>query len=75
MPSPRDRGVTIDVARVLSAGQDRKTGDAIIRIQGSDGRTYALRLSPARFRTLANGVVGLAVARGLLQPGSQSRSD
>jgi hypothetical protein len=57
-------GQTIDVARVLSTGQDRKTGDAIIRVKDHDGRTFALRLRPARFKTLAKGVLGVAVARG-----------
>ena len=64
MPPSRPTGTTIDVARVLSTGQDRKTGDAILRVQDQDGRTFALRLSAARFKTLAKGVLGLAHARG-----------
>ena len=57
-------GETIDVARVISTGQDRKTGHAIVRLRADDGRVIALRLRPQQFRTLAKGVLGLAKARG-----------
>ncbi len=62
----RKIGQTIDVARVVSTGQDRKTGHAILRLRGEDGRVIALRLRPQQFRTLAKGVLGLAKARGEL---------
>ena len=60
----RKPGQTIDVARVISTGQDRKTGHAILRFRAEDGRVIALRLRPQQFRTLAKGVLGLAKARG-----------
>jgi len=59
-----DFGRLIDVARVLSIGQDRKTGEAIIRFKDTKGSLVAVRLRPGQFRTLANGVLGLAEARG-----------
>ena len=63
-PMTRKTGQTIDVARVVSTGQDRKTGDAIVRIRPEDGRMIALRLRSGQFRTLARGVLGLAMSRG-----------
>ena len=63
----RKSGETIDVARVISTGQDRKTGHAILRFRAEDGRVIALRLRPQQFRTLAKGVLGLAIARGELE--------
>ena len=51
---------------MISTGQDRKTGHAILRVRAEDGRVVALRLRPQRFRTLAKGVLGLAKARGEL---------
>ena len=59
----RKSGETIDVARVISTGQDRKTGHAVLRLRTEDGRMVALRLRPQQFRTLAKGVLGLAAAR------------
>ena len=56
-------GRLIDVARVVSVGQDRKTGEAILRFRETKGSLVALRLRPRQFRTLANGVLGLAEAR------------
>ena len=43
-------GETIDVARVISTGQDRETGHAILRFRAEDGRLVALRLRPQQFR-------------------------
>ena len=56
-------GETIDVARVVSTGQDRKTGHAILRFKDESGRIVALRLRPQQFNTLARGVLGLYAAR------------
>ena len=58
----RTSGATIDVAGVISTGQDRKTGHAILRFRAEDGRVLALRLRPQQFQTLAKGVLGLAQA-------------
>ena len=58
------RGRTHDIARVLSVGQDSKTGEAVLPLEDREGRTIALRLGAKRFATLAKGVLGLAVARG-----------
>ena len=40
----RKTGETIDAARAISTGQDRKTGHAILRFRAEDGRVVALRL-------------------------------
>ena len=61
----RKTSETIDLARVVSTGQDRKTGHAIVRLRSEDGRMLALRLRPQQSRTLARGVLGLAKARGI----------
>ena len=58
----RKSGLLIDVARVVSVGRDRSTGQAILRFRDEQGRLVAVRLRPQPFRTLANGVLGLAVA-------------
>ena len=42
----------------------RKTGEAILRFKDTKGSLVAVRLRPGQFRTLANGVLGLAEARG-----------
>jgi len=63
MAAEHRAGETIDVARVVSTGQDRKTGDAIVRVQDESGRIVALRLRPRQFKTLAIGVLGLWEAR------------
>ena len=54
--SPADAGV-------VSIGQDRKTGEAILRFRDTQDKLVAVRLRPGQFRTLANGVLGLAEAR------------
>ena len=60
----------IDVARVVSVGQDRASGEAILRFRDQDGRLVAVRLKPRQFGTLARGVLGLFES----QIGSPSRS-
>ena len=55
-------GVLIDVARVVSAGRDRPTGGSVLRFRDAQGRTMAIRLRPRQVKTLAVGVLGLAVA-------------
>ena len=57
-------GQLIDVARVVSVGQDRATQEAILQLRDTDGRLIAIRLKPQQFGTLARGVLGLAKARG-----------
>ncbi len=54
------------MARIVSVGQDRKTGEAIIRLRNDDGKLVALCLPPRQFGTLARGALGLAKARGLV---------
>ena len=56
-------GQLIDVARVVSIGQDRETREAILQLRDTDGRLIAMRLKPRQFGTLARGVLGLAEAR------------
>jgi hypothetical protein len=56
-------GRLIDVARVISVGQDPATQEAILRFRDTKGSLVAVRLRPGQFRTLANGVLGLAQAR------------
>ena len=62
-PSPRTPGLLLDVARVLSVGRDRSTGQVVLRFRDERGRIVAVRLRPQQFRTLANGVLGLAEAQ------------
>ena len=57
---PRNR---VEISRFLSVGQDRKTGEGIIRLQGRRGRIVTLRVHPSQLRKLADGVTALAVAR------------
>ncbi len=59
-------GQLIDVARVVSVGQDRDTQEAILQLRDTDGRLIAIRLKPRQFGTLARGLLGLAKARGLM---------
>jgi len=53
----------IKVRRVISVGQDRKTGEAIIRGEGPLGRDITIRIHPTQLQTLAVGVIGLAKSR------------
>ena len=59
-------GRRIEVARIVSVGQDRATGEAVIRLRDTDGKLVALCLPSRQFGTLARGVLGLAKARGLI---------
>ena len=58
----RKPGLLIDVARVVPVGRDRATGQAILRFRDEKGRLVAVTLRPQPFRTLANGVLGVAEA-------------
>jgi hypothetical protein len=58
----RKPGLLIDVARFISASQDRSTGKVVFRFRDERGRIVAVRLRSRQFRTLANGVLGLAEA-------------
>ena len=57
-------GRRIDAAPIVSVGQDRDTGEAVIRLRDADGKLVALCLPPRQFGTLARGVLGLALSRG-----------
>jgi hypothetical protein len=59
--SPKS-GTLIDVAGVVSVGRDRSTGQAVLRFHDTKGRLVGVRLRRQQFRTLANGVLGLAEA-------------
>ncbi len=70
MPTQKKRthrkptGRLVDVARVVSVGQDRRTGEAILKFKDTKGKLVAVRLRPGQFKTLAHGVLGPAEARG-----------
>ena len=51
-------GRRIDVARIVSVGQDRDTGEAVIRLRDADGKLVAVCLPPQQFGTLARGLLG-----------------
>ncbi len=53
----------IEIRRLISVAQDRKTGDAIIRGKGPLGRDVVLHIHPSQLQTLADGLMGLADAR------------
>ncbi|MHC4224118.1 MAG: hypothetical protein ACYSUN_09020 [Planctomycetota bacterium] len=48
------------MGRVISVGRDRSTSQAVLRLRDERGRIVAVRVRPQQFRTLANGVLGLA---------------
>ena len=50
------------MARVISVGRDRTTGQAVLPFRDERGRIVAVRLRSQQFRMLANGVLGLAEA-------------
>ena len=50
------------MARFIFASQDRSTGRVVFRFRDEQGRIMALRMRRQQFRTLANGVLGLAEA-------------
>ena len=56
-------GLLVDAARVVSVGQDRKAGEAILRFRDTKGKLVAVHLRPGLFRTLAKRVLVLAEAR------------
>jgi hypothetical protein len=60
-------GQLIDVARVLSVGQDRATQEAIPRLRDRDGKLIAVRLKPQQFGMLARSVLGLSKAHRRLE--------
>ncbi len=41
---PRTPGLLLDVARFISASQDRSTGQAVLRFRDEQGRLVALRM-------------------------------
>ncbi len=43
----RKPGRPIDVARVISVGRDRSTGQAVLRFRDEKGRLVAVRLRPS----------------------------
>ena len=56
----RKPGVLIDVARFISASQDRSTGQVIFRFRDERGRLVALRMR--QFQTFSNRADELAQA-------------
>ena len=50
----RKPGVLIDVARFISASQDRSTGKVVFRFRDERGRIVALRMRRRQFQTFAN---------------------
>ena len=57
----RKSGETIDVARIVSTGQDRKT-NAIVRIRAEDGRVIARVSAPASSVPLTSAQVATPAA-------------
>ena len=45
--SQRKSGILIDVARVVSVGRDRSTGQAVLRFRDEKGRLVAVWLRPS----------------------------
>ncbi len=58
----RKAGVLIDVARFISASQDRSTGRVVFRFRDERGRLVALRMRRRQFQTFANRADKLAGA-------------
>lgn len=77
MTARKKPGTLIDLARVVSVGRDQPTGQAVLPFRGTKGNLVAIRLRRQQFRTLANGVLGLAgavaVRRGDSTPSSHVR--
>ncbi len=61
-PPSRKPGVLIDVARFISASQDRSTGRVVFRFRDEQGRLVALRMRRQQFQTFANRADELAEA-------------
>jgi hypothetical protein len=58
----RKPGLLIDVARVISVGRDRSTGQAVLRFRDEGGRLVALRMRRRQFQTFSNRADDLAEA-------------
>ena len=58
----RKPGLLIDVARFISASQDRSTGRVVFRFRDEQGRLVALRMRRQQFQTFANRADELAEA-------------
>ncbi len=60
-----DHGETGNHSRLSRVGREspeHASGQAVLRFRDEKGRRAAVRLRPGQFRTLANGVLGLAEA-------------
>ena len=58
----RKLGLLIDVARFVSASQDRSTGRVVFRFRDEQGRIVALRMRRPQFQTFSNNMDELAEA-------------
>ncbi len=58
----RKPGVLIDVARFISASQDRSTGQVVFHFRDERGRLVAPRMRRRQFQTFANRADELAEA-------------
>ena len=58
----RRAGVLIDVARFVSASQDRSTGRVVFRFRDEQGRLVALRMRRQQLQTFSNNMDELAEA-------------
>ncbi len=58
----RKPGLLVDVARVVSVGRDRATGQVVLRFRDERGRIVALRMRRRQFQTFANRADELAEA-------------
>ncbi|MHC4340379.1 MAG: hypothetical protein ACYSX0_09240 [Planctomycetota bacterium] len=61
-PPARRAGVLIDVARFVSASQDRSTGRVVFRFRDEQGRLVALRMRRQQLQTFSNNMDELAEA-------------
>jgi len=61
--TPNRSRTRIEIQRLISVGQDRKTGDTIIKGTGPLGRDVWIHIHPSQLRKLADGVMGRAKAR------------
>ena len=61
-PTTRKPGVLIDVARFISASQERTPGRVVFRFRDERGRLVALRMRRQQFQTFANRGDELAAA-------------
>ncbi len=56
----RKPGLLIDVARFISASQDRSTGQVVLRFRDEHGRLVALRMRRRQLQTFSNNMDELA---------------